>query len=1112
MTGRPARAGTTWRVLLALALVALVGVTSFFLRRGRTPDEAAYQSNNLGVAQLERFEFAAAVQSFRRALQIDTGLGMARINLAIALLHASQLEEAETEARSAARANPESPQAHYVLGLVLRSRDRLDEASTAFTRVADIDPRDAGASVHLGQILQEQRQFAAAVPYFARALDAEPYNVTAAYGLATALARAGRTAESAQAMTRFETLRATAYGTTYSQSYLEQGRYGEAVASSGLERELIDESTPDVSYRDVTAAALGALADSPCQSLTLNDLDGDDSLDLTLLCGNVVRILKRRSDRFAIDSEVRVAGMQPSVLGAGDFDGDGRTDLFVAGEPVHRLLGQQADGRFVDRAATLPPAIAAARALAILDIDHDGDLDLVIGDRVQVLRNNTNGTFNDATADAQIVGSGAPVQAIVATDFDDRRDIDLLVLAGGQAPMLYRNLRDGRFRDVAAVVGLPAADLYNALAAGDINKDGLPDFFVGRPQRPGLFVMSKAVDRFEIVDAPATTARASAAMLVDYDSDGLLDLLAFRPEGPGLWRSIGEQWVDVSDRAFIPGSMPAGDPVTALAMGDLDSDGDTDLVAQLASGRLRVLHNDSHARNRSLRVHLTPRVSNRSAVGAKVDLRAGSLRQRLEVSSSSPAIRPADLVFGLGRRSAADVVRVLWPAGILQAETSLADPVRITELDRKPSSCPFLYAWNGSRFAFVTDFLGGGEMGLWIGPSTWNQPDADEYVRIEGSQLQPRDGRYEIRVTNELEETTFIDQLELMAIDHAPEVSIFPNEGLTAHPKTFRLFTTKAMRPSVAAVDDHGHDVRAEVAALDRRYPDDFPLSPIRGYADTHSLVLDLGADTDRAVLLLTGWTDYAFSSDNVAAHQAGLALRPPSLQVKDAAGRWQTAIDDIGFPVGRPQTVAVDLAGRFRGPSREVRIVTNMRVYWDQILVDPDGRPWPIRVTRRTPVAADLAWRGFSAPVAADGREPVGYDYTRVGPWSPWKALVGNYTREGDVRALLADVDDMFVVSMPGDQIAAAFDVAAFPPLAPNHTRTFLLYANGFSKEMNPRSASPDRVGPLPFHGMTRYPYGVNEVYPSTPAHHEYLSRYQTRTVSKPLPPLDGTHERARN
>src|SRR5204862_6161354 len=78
-------------------------------------------------------------------------------------------------------------------------------------------------------------------------------------------------------------------------------------------------------------------------------------------------------------------------------------------------------------------------------------------------------------------------------------------------------------------------------------------------------------------------------------------------------------------------------------------------------------------------------------------------------------------------------------------------------------------------------------------------------------------------------------------------------------------------------------------------------------------------------VLLLTGWTDYAWSSDNVAASQAGKEMKLPSLQVKDREGKWRTVIEDIGIPVGRPQTVTVDLTGKFLSANREVRLVKNM-------------------------------------------------------------------------------------------------------------------------------------------------------------------------------------------
>jgi hypothetical protein len=214
--------------------------------------------------------------------------------------------------------------------------------------------------------------------------------------------------------------------------------------------------------------------------------------------------------------------------------------------------------------------------------------------------------------------------------------------------------------------------------------------------------------------------------------------------------------------------------------------------------------------------------------------------------------------------------------------------------------------------------------------------------------------------------------------------------------------------------------------------------------------------------------------------------------------------IEDIGIPVGRPQTVTVDLTGKFLSASREVRIVTNMRILWDQILVDTSSADYPVHLTRLDPLVAELRWRGFSREITSDGREPFGYDYGRVSFTSPWKVMPGRYTREGDVRELLLRADDMFVISRPGDEISLSFDARRLPPLPAGWTRTFLLYADGFSKEMDINSASPDQVSPLPFHGMSRYPYQLPERYPITAARRAYFERYNTRLVTREVPSID--------
>jgi hypothetical protein len=213
--------------------------------------------------------------------------------------------------------------------------------------------------------------------------------------------------------------------------------------------------------------------------------------------------------------------------------------------------------------------------------------------------------------------------------------------------------------------------------------------------------------------------------------------------------------------------------------------------------------------------------------------------------------------------------------------------------------------------------------------------------------------------------------------------------------------------------------------------------------------------------------------------------------------------LENIGIPVGRPQTVVVELTDKFLSSSREVRIVTNMRIYWDQILIANSDTSFPIQSTPLDPSIADLRWRGFSLEHSPDGRQPMSYDYKKVAFTSPWKVMTGRYTREGDVRELLLESDDMFVISRPGDELVLSFDARKLPPLRSGWTRTFLLYADGYSKEMDINSASPDQVGPLPFHGMSKYPYTWPERYPLTEQKRRYMEKYNTRVVTSPIPSI---------
>ena len=152
-------------------------------------------------------------------------------------------------------------------------------------------------------------------------------------------------------------------------------------------------------------------------------------------------------------------------------------------------------------------------------------------------------------------------------------------------------------------------------------------------------------------------------------------------------------------------------------------------------------------------------------------------------------------------------------------------------------------------------------------------------------------------------------------------------------------------------------------------------------------MVLDLGpVSNQRTVLILHAWIDYADSTSNLAAWQAGVSLQPPRLQVKDGEGNWVTVIERMGFPAGLPKPMTVDLSGKFLSDSREVRILTNMRIYWDQVLVESGPARMGYKLHRLPAAYADLHFHGFPEFSSPDGRQPKQYFYDRVSPIADWK------------------------------------------------------------------------------------------------------------------------------
>ncbi len=774
-----------------------------------------------------------------------------------------------------------------------------------------------------------------------------------------------------------------------SLAYGEQGQYSRALESP--QQQLRPPAQIKVQFVDVTKDA-GIVSkvlpvvntiknEDPGPGACFLDYDNDGKADLFIGANGPQggMVLYRNLGGGKFEDVTKAAGLDPSSSAysctAGDYDNDGFADMaLVVGTRV-LLLHNQKDGTFKDEseAAGIKGSATALQALTFVDYDHDGDLDLYAAvenaeidsqnrtaARVptthglnRLWRNNSDGTFTDDTEMRGLAGNGYSTNS-VGTDYNNDRAVDLIAPGGRNGgavggvltypPLIFENPREGKFRQ-SDLVSPPAPT--RGLAVLDFDHDGWMDLAFTHDGSPALTLWRNNHGKsFEPVKLPETNwVRAFGVAAFDYDNDGWVDLVAVggTKDGKGevrLFRNLGpdgfkDVTADVSlDKIHL-------ESPRAIITGDYDNDGATDLLITQNHGPAVLLRNEGATRNHWLKLSLKGLADNKSAIGTKVEVFSGGNRQKFEIYGSNGYLgqNSTDIVVGLGDATEADIVRMLWPTGVLQDEIQIAGDKQqnFIEIDRRGSSCPTLFAWNGERYEFVADMLGAGVVGHWVSPNQRDIPRPVEWIKIptgmvrEKTETNCHPGRSEgpmhspanctdpspqnaaaqddkrspdarrltpnagllksdvrgprsvlsFRFMEPLEEAVYLDQVRLLAIDHPSDVDVYPNEYFASNPPypAFKVVMSRDARPPAAAWDDHGHDVRPDLLA--HRYIGDFALTQFQGFAKPHTLTLDLGAPYDGGPLwlLLHGEVEYFSANSMYAASQAGIEAISPYVE-----------------------------------------------------------------------------------------------------------------------------------------------------------------------------------------------------------------------------------------
>jgi len=1184
------------------------------------PVEAA-RLNNLGVAYMNQQLFEKGLKHFQQAAEADPKLAIARLNEGVAYLNLQKVDEAKAALEEALKQDPKNPNAWYSLGLLAKNTGDAQAAIDAFKRVTEIDANDADTWYFLGTAYVQAKQFPQAIEVFERALKLNPLHASAEFGLSRAYQQSADVEHARDHLKKFQYITQNKIGAPMSLAYGEQGQYSRAVESPSAV--LKAPAQIKVRFVDVTKEAgivsrsrpvINTIKDfEPGPGACFFDYDSDGKPDLFIASngpqGGLVLYHNLGSGKFK--DVTKQAGLDPNLSAtsctAGDYDNDGFTDLAVGADTRVLLLHNEKNGTFRDQsaAAGIQPTSNAIEGLTFVDYDHDGDVDLyavhagevrdptkLTPTRVaevrgtnQMWRNNGNGTFTDDT-DARGLAGPADSANAVGTDYNNDRAVDVVVTGGLngdthsgdslRSPVSFENQREGKFVP-RAFVASPAPT--RGVAVLDFDHDGWMDLAFTHDGPPGIALWRNNHGKtFEHVKLPETNwARAYGVAAFDYDNDGWVDLVAVgeTKEGKGevrLFRNLGpDGFKDVTADVGLD-KIQLKDP-RAIITGDYDNDGATDLLITQNHGPAVLLRNEGGNQNHWMRLALKGLNDNKSAIGTKVEVFSGGNRQKFEIYGSNGYLgqNSTDIVVGLGDSKDADIVRMLWPTGVLQDEIQVAGDKQqdILEIDRRGSSCPTLFVWNGERYEFVADMLGAGVVGHWIGPGQRDIPRPVEYIKIDRNMIREKDSLHlaktachpersegsmyspasctdpspqkaaaqddkgfgntsktlSFRFMEPLEEAVYLDQVRLLAVDHPGGLDVYPNEYFASNPPypEFKVVVSRDAKLPAGAWDEHGHNVLPELLA--HRYFGDFALTQFQGFAQPHSLTLDLGEPYDGGALwlLLHGEVEYFSANSMYAASQAGVQAFAPYVEAllpsgKDAQGKWKRVIDDMGFPAGGPRTMTADLTGKLPPGTRKIRLTTNLQVYWDNILIDrtqqyavgeiprPAGKDAGLRddagreVSRLTPVPlvhADLEFHGYPLKIEGKPAGNVQYVYEKTSATGPYTRPFGTYTRYGDVLPLLTATDDKLAVFGSGDEVRLDFDPSNLPALPKGWVRDYFFAANGYEKDMDFYAAEGNFVAPLPFLSMGEYPYAPKKSFPLDDAHVNYLLEYNTRHMS---------------
>ena len=1081
-------------------------------------DPQLIAANNRGVGLMGKFEYENARQVFQTLADAHSDWLDVQVNLAIATLN-RQREGDEDRAmkilEKVIAAAPNHLRANYCVGLLKLYLESPADALPHFKLVAAADPKDAYAAYYVGQCLAQSHNYDQAVEWYRKAIELDPYLRSGYYALSQSYRALGKDDDAAKMLDEFQRLERNPRARLVKFIYTLMGPKGEAATVDLPAQARVQLQKPEGSIFADPVPLLDdgdkhvwkvQRADRPV-SITACDINGDGANDIFIAnvldeasSGGGVRnavCINQGDGHFKLDVDhplAKVADVNAALWG--DYDNDGLTDVYLCRRGPNMLWRQTEKNTWQDVTAATGVSDGELDTVdgALFDADHDGDLDIfcVNADGPnELFNNNLDGTFRPIAKERGIAGSGKGSRQVLPVDLDGDRDLDIIVI-NNQPPHdvwindRMWNYRAGQQKEFAAIIDAPLMTLL----ATDVDADGQVELDGSIPGSTVQF--SRASDGHWVANEmlPSNHARTVPPFhqysVVDIDGTGPRPLFA----GPKM-RPEQSPFNADSPGVIIPTAFVTLDALSGPSQISVEMD-KAPVISYPGPGRHRftsltftgkqVTKDNQQIRSNAsgIGTHYAARIDSKWVVG-------DMLR-----TSSGPGQSLQPVPIGLGGQSQIDFVAIDWSDGVFQSEIDLkgGELHKIVETQRQLSSCPVLFAWNGTKYEFVTDLLGVGGIGYFIAPNEYAPERPHENLLLPSGMLQPKDGHYILKVSEPMEEACYLDAARLMAYDIPFEWRMTLDERMgvsdpqpTGNPLFYRYDTLP-----IKVTNDRGEDVTSAVTTADRIAA---PVGEIDerfiGRLKTDNvLTLTFPAPIDvefgRVALVADGWIEYPYSQTMFAAWQAHADYRAPTLEYLGEDNQWHILLKEFGYPAGMPRQMAMPLDKLPHGVTH-LRLRSNEEIYWDRLAIAhtekcEDAVRHDLKLT-----SAALIRSGFPKRTTSAQMQPS-YDYDiRAGLWDT-RHQAGWYTAFGRVDELISAPDGGLAIFGPGEEVQMELD-ADLPPLPENWKRIFVLETDGWCKDMDLYTKDGETIEPLP---GTAYPKEKREA-----LHRKYNTRYES-------------------